>query len=147
MVFWTYKMKEKNICPEMEIFEGGMINNSLKVIGEGLIPQPYVFGFALGFEGALPANDYNLTFLRGMLPEGALWGLMHHDMPDLSLLATAVTMGASVVRVGFEDSVYYKANATARTNAELVTRLISLIREIGLDVATPEEAREALGIG
>jgi 3-keto-5-aminohexanoate cleavage enzyme len=51
-------------------------------------------------------------------------------------------MGASAVRVGFEDSFYYAEGKRAHTNAELVERLVALIRMMGCEPATPDEARE-----
>jgi 3-keto-5-aminohexanoate cleavage enzyme len=55
-------------------------------------------------------------------------------------------MGAAAIRVGFEDSVYYAPGKAAATNAELVEKIVSLIHQIGYEVATPAEARELLGL-
>jgi 3-keto-5-aminohexanoate cleavage enzyme len=81
-----------------------------------------------------------------MLNENIAWGLVHDNMNDLSLLATAIGLGATVVRVGFEDSVYLAPGKFAKTNKELVKRLVSLIYQIGFEVAEPDEARELLGL-
>ena len=62
------------------------------------------------------------------------------------LFVFAIGMGASVVRVGFEDSVYYAPGKAARTNAELVERMVSLIHQIGYEAASCDEAREILQI-
>jgi 3-keto-5-aminohexanoate cleavage enzyme len=67
-------------------------------------------------------------------------------MNDLSLLATALGTGASVARVGFEDSVYYAPGQAATTNVELVEKLVALIRSIGYEPATPDEARTILTV-
>jgi 3-keto-5-aminohexanoate cleavage enzyme len=67
-------------------------------------------------------------------------------MQDFSLLATAIGVGASVVRVGFEDSAFYAPGKAALTNAELVERIVSLVRQMGNEVASCDEAREILGI-
>jgi 3-keto-5-aminohexanoate cleavage enzyme len=67
-------------------------------------------------------------------------------MKDLSLLATAVGMGARSIRVGFEDSVFYAPGKAAKTNPELVEKAVSLVRQMGCEVASPREAREMLGI-
>ncbi len=50
------------------------------------------------------------------------------------------------VRVGFEDNVYYAKGVLAESNAQLVERIVRLAREIGREVATPDEARALLGI-
>jgi 3-keto-5-aminohexanoate cleavage enzyme len=72
--------------------------------------------------------------------------VIHAGMQDFSLLATAVGMGASVVRVGFEDSAYFTPGQAARMNADLVERIVSLIHQMGFEVASCKEARQILGI-
>ena len=67
-------------------------------------------------------------------------------MQDFSLLATAIAMGAAAIRVGFEDSVYYAPGKAVESNAGLVEKIVSFIPQIGYEVATPEEARELLGL-
>jgi 3-keto-5-aminohexanoate cleavage enzyme len=81
-----------------------------------------------------------------MLPAGMRWSVVHDGMRDLSLLAAAIGMGATAVRVGFEDSVWYAPDRVARTNADLVARVVGLVKSMGGAVATPEEARQLLGI-
>ena len=67
-------------------------------------------------------------------------------MDDFSMLACAIGMGANAVRIGFEDSFYYAPGRRAATNAELVERLVALIRCMGCEPATPAEARAMQGI-
>ena len=62
------------------------------------------------------------------------------------MLAAAIGMGATAIRVGFEDSVFYAPGKAAATNAELVEKIVSLVRQIGYEVATPAEARGLLGL-
>ena len=86
--------------------------------------------------------------MKTLLPEKDVpWGVIHAGMKDFSLLATAIGMGAAVVRVGFEDSPYFASGKAAETNAELVERIVSLIHQMGFEVATCDEAREILEIG
>jgi uncharacterized protein (DUF849 family) len=88
----------------------------------------------------------NRFYLTTMLKVDIDWGVVHDNMMDLSLLATAIGLGATVVRVGFEDSVYYAPGIAAKHNQELVKKIVSLIDHIGLEVASPSEARTILGI-
>ena len=67
-------------------------------------------------------------------------------MQDFSLLATAIGMGAAAIRVGFEVSVYYTPGKVVTTNVELLEKIVSLINQIGYEVAKPEEAQELLGL-
>jgi 3-keto-5-aminohexanoate cleavage enzyme len=139
-------MKETGVVPELEVFEAGMVNNVKILCDEGVISKPLIYNFCLGFRGALPATSDNIHFLKSIIPTNAPWGFVHHGMRDLSLLATAIGMGASIVRVGFEDSVYLAPGKMAVKDADLVRNVVSLIHQMGLEIATPSEARELLGI-
>ena len=144
--YWANRMKETGVLPELEVFEAGMVNNVKILCDEGVIRKPLIYNFCLGFRGALPASADNIHFLKSIIPADAPWGFVHHGMSDLSLLATAIGMGASIVRVGFEDSVYLAPGKMAKKNADLVGNGVSLINQMGLEIATPSEARELLGI-
>ena len=144
--FWASRMRETDVIPELEIFEAGMIQVAQKLVQEDSLSPPFGYNFCLGVHWAIPADPRSLEFLKSLLPEGARWGVLHDKMHDLSLLATALGTGASVARVGFEDSVYYAPGQPATTNVELVEKLVALIRSIGFEPATPDEARRALKV-
>jgi 3-keto-5-aminohexanoate cleavage enzyme len=144
--YWAGRMKETEVIPELEVFEVGMANNVEILRSENVLQEPFNYSFCLGFRGALPASADNIYFLKSIIPSGALWGVLQHGMDDLSLLAAAVGMGASFVRVGFEDSVYWASGEMATRNVDLVERIVSLIRQMGMEIATPSEARELLGV-
>lgn len=145
--YWANRMKEAEVVPELEIFEAGMVNNVEILYRENVLRKPLVYNFCLGVKGALPASADNLHFLKSVIPPEAPWGFVHHGMKDISLLATAIGLGASFVRVGFEDSVHMAPGKIARTNVDLVNNVASLIRLMGSTVATPTEARGLLGMG
>ncbi len=144
--YWARRMEETNVIPELEIFEAGMLTAVTRLLQERVLKPPFAYGFCLGFHWALPADPNSLFFLKSSLTEGAPWGVVHESMQDFSLLATAIGMGAAAIRVGFEDSVYYAPGKAAATNVELVEKIVSLIHQIGYEVATPVEARELLGL-
>ena len=81
-----------------------------------------------------------------MLPPGSPWGLVHDKMTDLSLLAAAIGLGASIVRVGFEDSTFYAPGEAARSNVVLVEKLVAMIRSMGCEPASPSDARQLMGV-
>ena len=144
--YWAQRMEEARVAPEMEIFEMGMIPIARKFIDKGVIKPPYHLNFILGAHWAMPADPRCLFYLSSMLDEDMNWGLVQDGMTDLSLLATAIGLGATVVRVGFEDSVFYAPAKAAATNIQLVEKLVSLIRQMGFGVASNQEAREMLCI-
>ena len=145
--YWAGRMAETQVAPELEIFAAGMLPAYMQLVAEGVLKPPYSIGFCLGVRWALPANPETLFFLKTLLPEKDVpWGVIHADMQDFGLLAAAIGLGASVVRVGFEDSVFFAPGKAARTNTELVEKMVSLICQMGYEVATCQEARKILGV-
>jgi 3-keto-5-aminohexanoate cleavage enzyme len=142
--YWARRMEKADVVPELEVFEIGMIASARSLIAEGTIKPPYYYNFCLGAQWALQADPKSLFYLTTMLSEDIPWGIVHDNMNDFSLLATAIGLGATVVRVGFEDSVYFAPGKSARTNRELVKRLVSLIHQVGFEVAEPDTARGLL---
>lgn len=144
--FWASRFKEKRIVPVLELFEPGMIDTALRMIRERVLMEPLVYGLCSGFKGSQESLTTNLQFMASKLPEGSIWYYMQHKMKDLTMLAASIAMGASIVRVGFEDSPYYAEGKVGKTNALLVEKLVKVIKALGLDIATPDEAREIMGV-
>jgi 3-keto-5-aminohexanoate cleavage enzyme len=146
--YWAGKMREGRVIPEMEIFDLSMVETCSKLADEGILKRPLHYNFCLGSGTAsnLSATPRNLSYMVSLMETGSHWGLNHDQMPDLSMLACAISMGASVVRVGFEDSFFYARGKNAATNALLVEKLAALIISMGMEPATPNEAREIFGL-
>ncbi|HJX71981.1 MAG TPA: 3-keto-5-aminohexanoate cleavage protein, partial [Bacteroidales bacterium] len=102
--FWAGRMKEKKVLPEMEIFDLSMVETCSMFADEGTLSRPMHYNFCLGqgSASALSATPQNLGFMRSLMEAGSRWGLNHDQMPDFSMLACALSMDATVVRVGFE---------------------------------------------
>ncbi len=144
--FWAQRMRAAGVVPELEIFESGMLSAARQLMNEGVLQPPYYCNLPLGAHWALPADPRSILFVTALMPAGMRWSVVHDGMRDLSLLAAAVGMGATAVRVGFEDSVWLAPGQPARRNADLVARIVDLIRTMGGSVATPAEARLRLGV-
>ncbi len=138
------RMKALGIKPEMEIFDVSMVEAAVDLVRKGLAETPLHFNFVLGLRGALPATVKNLLHLVETLPPGSTWtvsGIGRHQLP---MAVHAILMGGHV-RVGLEDNLYYRKGVLAR-NVDLVERIVRLARELGREVATPDEARGILGL-
>jgi 3-keto-5-aminohexanoate cleavage enzyme len=144
--YWAKKMQENNVIPELEIFDLSMIGSALKIYKEGLVSLPLSFNFCLGFENSTQATADNLFCLKNSIPQDSHWGFIHENMEDFSLLVASAAMGASVLRVGYEDSFYYEKGKPAKSNAELVERLVEIIGKLGYEPMNPTEARKLLNI-
>jgi 3-keto-5-aminohexanoate cleavage enzyme len=144
--YWAKRMKEAGVVPEMEIFDLSMIDSVRKIGDEGLVQAPYLFNLCMGFENAIQATADHLHALKGAMPAGSHWGLIHENMTNLSLLATAAGMGADSLRFGFEDSFYYREDKLATTNMDILDNIIELLEMLDMEPMTPAEARIILGI-
>lgn len=145
--FWAAHMLEQKVAAEMEIFDLSMLETARMLYDHGLIKH-FVFNLGLGFPSALPANEHYLRIMRNEFSrfDGAVWGVIHHQMNNLELLQKAVELGADMIRVGFEDSVFIRDGVIARNNAEAVAEAVKMLRSIGCEVATPEYARKKLKV-
>jgi 3-keto-5-aminohexanoate cleavage enzyme len=137
-------MQEAGSKPEMEIFEPGMIANALGLVDKGLASPPLHFDFVLGSKGSLPATPRNLLFLSESIPPGSTWTVAAVGRWQLPMTALAIVLGGHV-RVGLEDNIYYRKGELA-TNEQLVARVARIAAELGRPIATPDEAREILGL-
>jgi 3-keto-5-aminohexanoate cleavage enzyme len=145
--YWAKRMRRTRTAPELEIFDSGMLPAARALVAEGAIQPPYSICFCLGFHWTLAPDPRSLFFMTSLMNETVPWGIVHDSMTDFRLLATAVGLGASLVRVGFEDSIFWAPGRPVKRNAELVKKLADLVRLLGHEVATPSEARKILGIG
>ncbi len=136
-------MQERNIKPELEVFDKGMIDIALKADRKGLLVHPLHFDFVLGVQMTATVRD--LVFMAGSLPAGSTWtatGLGRHAW---DIAAATIVMGGHV-RVGFEDNLYLEKGVLARSNGELVAKAAALAKLLGREIATPEEARRILSL-
>jgi 3-keto-5-aminohexanoate cleavage enzyme len=145
--YWARRMRRTQTVPELEIFDSGMLPAARALVAEGAIKPPYSICFCLGFHWTLAPDPRSLFFMTSMMDAGVPWGIVHDGMTDFKLLAAAIGLGASLVRVGFEDSIFWAPGQAAKRNAELVQKLAELVRLLGHEMATPDEARGILKIG
>ena len=79
------------------------------------------------------------------IPAGSTWTATGIGRHAFTLAAAAITMGGHV-RVGFEDNLNLERGVPAKSNGELVAKVVRLAKELGREVATSAEAREILGL-
>ncbi len=131
------------ILPEIECFELGMINRVTELTQELPFRRPVLYNIVLGHPCTTPATVEHLVAMRSFIPKDAMWGITHFGRKNYDILIAAVAMGASLVRIGFEDSVF-DGEEPAKDNVTLVRRMAEIIRCMGHEPAAPEEVREIL---
>ena len=140
------RMIENHIKPEYECFEMGHLDTILTMTRKGEVPgAPMQFNFVLGVPGCSPATVQNLVWLASAIPAGSTWTATGVGRSAFTLAAPAIVMGGNV-RVGFEDNLYLSRGVKARSNGELVEKVVRLSRELGREIASPAEARAILGL-
>lgn len=138
-------MIERGIKPELEVFDKSMIEMALRLHKKGYILSPMHFDFVMGVNGGIGGSLRDFLFLRGSIPSDATYtvaGLGRFEMP----LAAAAIIDGGHVRVGFEDNVFLSKGVLAKSNGELVAKVVRMAVELGREIATPSEARQILGL-
>ena len=140
------RMMENGIKPEYECFEMGRVDTVLNMVRKGELPgAPLQFNFVLGVPGCTTATVPNLCWLVNAIPAGSTWTATGIGRHAFTLAAAAIVMGGNV-RVGFEDNLYLERGVLAKSNGELVAKVVRIAKELGREIATPEEARKILGL-
>jgi uncharacterized protein (DUF849 family) len=140
------RMRERGIVPELEVFELGMIDYAKFLLDRGVLQPPLYFNLLLGSLGTLSATPLNLAHLVQALPAGSTWAAAGIGRFQFSTNALAVAMDGHV-RVGLEDNLYMDdAKSTPASNPALLERIVMLARAAGRTIATPDQAREIIGL-
>jgi len=140
--------KENETKPELEIYDTGMLNNVAFMIGQGHLKKPVYLQFVMGILGGIPATMDNLVFLYNTARETIgdfVWSVCAAGRHQMRMCTTALLMGGNA-RVGLEDNLYVEKGRMAKSNAEQVEKIVRIARELGIEPAIPDEAREILGL-
>lgn len=134
---------------EFECYDVGHLYNLAHFVDAGLIKPPFLIQTVFGILGGIGARPDNVAFMRqtanhlfGDAYEWSVLGAGRQQMP----LATYGAIMGSHVRVGLEDSLYLGNGEKARSNAEQVAKISRILTELGIGIATPDEARQMLGL-
>lgn len=137
--------REHGTRPELEVYHSGMLNNIAALQARGVLAEPLLVNIVMGIPGECTrATVKNLVFLVEGLPAGTQWlvsaiGARNH----FRMLGAVIALGGHV-RVGLEDNLYVAPNRLAGSNGEIVEKAVRVLRELGVEPATPDEARTIL---
>ena len=142
------QMKDLEIKPECEIFDLAMLYNAADLVTEGLLANPPHVQFVMGVKNAQPARreilEFELTQLKQIMPH-ATWTAAGLGRHQLEVNHWALELGGHC-RTGLEDNIRYDRDRLAKSNAELVGRVALLCAEYDRHPASPDEARNILGL-
>ncbi len=140
--------KEVGTKPEIECFDPGMIANAAYYVKKGVLKTPLHFQFCMGCANGITGSVKNLLFMKETMDQlcpGSTWSTFGVGHSAMEIMYAAVAMGGHL-RVGMEDNVMYSKGKLADSNRQFVERAKRVIEEFGLEVATPDEARQILNL-
>lgn len=143
---YAVKCREYRVKPEFEIWHAGSIWNLNSLIEKDLLDGPYINTLFFGWPGGTwsPPTVQEYLYRRSLMPEGAKCVVSIMEKPQMDILVAAIRNGDGV-RVGTEDYPFNQQGKLCEAY-ELVKEIADISRSLGREVATPEQAREILGI-
>ena len=144
-------MIENNTKPEHEAYDVGHLYNIQYCVRRELLRFPIWVQFVTGILGGIGADLENIMYMKQTCdrlfgPENYKWSVIGAGYPAEFNLATLAIMMGGHARVGLEDNIFIERRVLAKSNAELVAKVVRIAKELGREVATPDEARKILGL-
>ena len=136
------RMADLGIRIEIEAFDTGHLWLAKQLVNEGLIPAPVMVQLCLGIPWGAPDDLNTFMAMVNNVPADWIYSAFSIGRHQMAYVAAAVLSGANV-RVGLEDNLWLERGRLA-TNAELVTRAVTIIEAMGVQLMTPEEVRTEL---
>lgn len=143
-------MAENNTKPEHEVYDVGHLYNLNFFIRKGIIKLPIWLQFVTGILGGIGSTIEDVMYMKHTADrlfgaENYKWSIIGAGYPaEFNLAAMAIMMGGHA-RVGLEDNIFIEKGKLA-TNAQLVEKVVRIAKELGREIATPDEARQILGL-
>ncbi|HTH96814.1 MAG TPA: 3-keto-5-aminohexanoate cleavage protein, partial [Stellaceae bacterium] len=128
-----------------ELFDSGDIHLMLDFMAEGVLKRPALVSLVLGVKYGFPATPATMAYARSLLPSDCHWASFGIGRMMYPMLAQAYVLGGHV-RVGLEDGVMISRGKLAPSNAALVEKAKRIVEDLGGELATPNEARDILGL-
>lgn len=143
-------MRENGTKPELEIYDVGHLYNTAYLLSKGLLDPPVYLQFVMGVLGGIAPTIYDLIHMKQTADrlfgeKNYRWSAFGTGRFEYPICTTAALLGGNV-RVGLEDNLYLDKGVLAKSNAELVEKMARILKEFSLTPATPDEARQILGI-
>jgi uncharacterized protein (DUF849 family) len=132
---------------EFECYDIGHLYNLAHFLERGLVKPPLLVQSVFGILGGIGADPENVAHMKRiadkLFGEQYHWSVLAAGRHQLPLITMAAVMGGSV-RVGLEDSIYVGKGELAKSNADQVRRIRTILENLSLEIASPTEARDIL---
>ena len=143
-------MLDNGTKPELEIYDVGHLHNTAFLLSKKLLKPPLHLQFVMGILGGIQPSIPHLIHMKQTADQlfgsgNYQWSAFGSGAMAFPICTTAALLGGNC-RVGLEDSLYLSKGVLAKNNAELVEKMVRIIGEFSLEPATPDDARQILGI-
>ena len=141
------EMQETGARFEFECYDTGHLYNLAHFADRGIVEPPFFVQGVFGILGGIGAEPENVVHMKSiadrLFGRDYLFSALAAGRHQLPLVTLSAILGGSV-RVGLEDSLYVDKGKLAKSNAEQVAKIRGIVEGLGLEIATPEEARAML---
>ena len=141
--YFAEKMNKLGVRYEMECFEKGHIDTTLRFIKKGIIQNHLHYSFVLGVRGGMVGEERDFLFLKNSIPNNATYSVAGIGRYEFSLAELSVKHGGHV-RVGLEDNIYIDKGVLASSNSQLVEKVVEIAKKYNRQIATPKDTRRIL---
>lgn len=138
-------MKETGALPEFECFDVGIVRSVNLFIENGMAKRPDV-NFVMGVNSGMPADPRLLPLLTDYLADGCTWQVTAIGRQEIWPLHRKTAELGGNLRTGVEDTFYLPSGDKTTGNGPLIEEMAKIAREVGREIASPDEARQILGI-
>ena len=143
-------LRERGIKPEFEIADASNLEDIYYLIEKGCLEKPYSMSFVMNMyrmiSGGVRYTPDRLMHVVSLLPPDTKFSVLGVGYPATFQATTLSILLGGNVRIGFEDNIYSKKDVLAKSSAELVAMIVRIARDLGREIASPEEARQILNI-
>jgi uncharacterized protein (DUF849 family) len=136
--------------PECECYDISHVYNAASFYKEGLFKTPVWLQFVTGGSGSIGSSPEDVLHLKHTAdkllgPDNYRWSIIGAGTAFINTAPLAIQLGGHV-RVGMEDNIFVKKGVLARSNVELVEKVVRMAKEAGREIASPDEVRQMLGL-
>jgi uncharacterized protein (DUF849 family) len=141
--------EETGVRFEFEAYDVGHLYTLAYFLDMGWVKPPIFIQFVIGTMGGIGPDIDNVIFMKRtadrLLGDDLQWSVLGSGRHQMNIVTTGAILG-SHVRVGLEDGLYLRKGQLAESNAAQVSKLCRILDELSIETATPQEAREMLGL-
>lgn len=139
-------MNAAGVKPELECFDTGHTQGVEPLLDMGVLHPPLQFSFIVNVLGGIPGRVESIQLQTRLIPPGSEWEVIAISHGHWRMLAAGIVLGGNA-RTGLEDHLYLPDGTMATSNGAMVETLARMVRDVGREPATVEQARAILGLG